>query len=261
MTLSRKDNLCHLGLAAALVNELETQVAPLADPNKTAANLIVETAADNLVATGANQAGALALTAQTSRFTTVAAGTGALLPASLAGLEITIINHGANPLTVYPSLAASDAAATIDDVATATGVQIMPNSVVLFWCPSAGLWYTEGLATGYYNASGVGGAAFQTFSSQTGVVAHAGGGQANATQVVAMQVQVSTVASAGDSIKLPPSQAGLELVIVNNGANSMNVFPATGEQINGGGANAAVAQAAAAVTFYMCFVSGSWVTK
>ena len=259
MTLARKDNLCHVGLSPFVVNELETQVAPLADPTKTAANLILETASDLLTATGANQAGALALVSQTNRLTTVAAGTGVLLPTSVAGLEITIINHGANPLQVYPSLAASDAAATINDVATATGVTMMPNSTVLFWCSSAGLWYTEGLASGFYNASGVG--AFQTFSTQTGVVAHAGGGQGAATQITAMQVQVSTVATTADSVKLPASQPGLEIVLVNNGANSMNVFPATGEQINGGGANVAAAQAAAAVTFYMCFVTGSWVTK
>jgi hypothetical protein len=70
MTLARKDNLIHLGLQAHLVNELETQVAPLADPSKTAPNLIQESAQDSIIANpGGGQANATRLTAQTSRIT------------------------------------------------------------------------------------------------------------------------------------------------------------------------------------------------
>ena len=98
-------------------------------------------------------------------------------------------------------------------------------------------------------------------STQTGVTAHATGGQANATQLTASQVQVSTVASLNDSVKLPPSQAGLQITIVNNGANSMQVFGTGSDTINGVAAGTGVAQAAAAVTIYYCFVAGNWVTK
>ena len=64
MTLPRKDNLIRLGLHPYLVNELETQLAPLADPSKTAPNLIQETAQDNIIAnSGGGQANAIRLTA------------------------------------------------------------------------------------------------------------------------------------------------------------------------------------------------------
>jgi hypothetical protein len=225
MTLARKENLIHLGLQAHLVNELETQVAPLADPSKTAANLIVETANDNLTATGSTQATALALAAQTNRITTVAAGTGVLLPASLPGLEITIINHGANPLQVYPSLAASDAGATIDDVAAASGVSQMQGSTCLYWCSSAGLWYTEGLGTGYAGS-------LQTLSFADGLVANSGGVQAGATPITSSIARFTTVGGAGYSSVLPPAAGGLNITVINAGANVMNVFPAGSDQIN-----------------------------
>src|SRR6516164_3417501 len=159
MTLTRKDNLVHLGLAAPLANELETQVAPLADPHLTAPNLIQETAADGVVAhAGGGQANATPIITQTTRVTTVASpGDSIVLPASQPGLELIIINHGLNPMQVYGL--GSD---TINDVAAATGVSQMQGSVVIYTCVTAGAWYTEGLATGY--ATGNGGA-FQTFSS------------------------------------------------------------------------------------------------
>src|SRR5262245_24256050 len=125
MTLSRKDNLIRLGLHPHLVNELETQLAPLADPGKTAPNLIQETAQDNIIANpGGGQANATRLTAQTSRVATVAApGDSVLLPPSLPGLELVVINRGVNPMQVFG--AGPD---TINDVAAAGGVSQMANS-------------------------------------------------------------------------------------------------------------------------------------
>ena len=49
----------------------------------------------------------------------------------------------------------------IDDVATTTGVSQMANSTVLYFCATAGNWYTEGLASGF-----VRGASLQTTSAQ-----------------------------------------------------------------------------------------------
>lgn len=74
-------------------------------------------------ATGADQAGAYALTTCSTEFTTVAASTGARLPA--AGLNVStgdilaVFNQGASTLSVYPpvgkkiGLAATDAAVSI----------------------------------------------------------------------------------------------------------------------------------------------------
>jgi hypothetical protein len=123
-----------------------------------------------------------------------------------------VINHGANSMQVF-GLATDQ----INDSAAATGVPQMPNSTVIYLCMTAGQWYTENIASGFVSGSGGG---FQTFATQTGIVAHAGGGQASATPITAMQAQVSVCATAGDSILLPPAKVGMEVTVVNNGAAS-----------------------------------------
>lgn len=60
------------------------------------------TVASGLVATGTTQANALPLGADNNSFTTVAAGTGAILPAMNPGDDITVYNGGANALLIYP---------------------------------------------------------------------------------------------------------------------------------------------------------------
>jgi hypothetical protein len=64
------------------------------------------TVANNLIATGNSQATALALGADTSRFTTVAASTGCILPAMNPGDSMEVINAGANALSLYPPVGA-----------------------------------------------------------------------------------------------------------------------------------------------------------
>jgi hypothetical protein len=56
----------------------------------------------NLTATGNSQGTALALPSDFNVFTTVAASTGAILPTSRTGDWLTVVNHGANTLSVYP---------------------------------------------------------------------------------------------------------------------------------------------------------------
>jgi hypothetical protein len=62
--------------------------------------------ATGLVATGASQGTALALTADINMFGTVAAGTGAILPTLNPSNNATVFNGGANPLLLYPPLGA-----------------------------------------------------------------------------------------------------------------------------------------------------------
>lgn len=72
-------------------------IAPLA------ATSINGTCAYGLTATGSTQGTAYAVAYDNNCFTTVAAGTGAILPASpIPGDEVFIANLGANALTVYP---------------------------------------------------------------------------------------------------------------------------------------------------------------
>ena len=80
-------------------------------------------------------------------------------------------------------------------------------------------------------------------SVQTGITAFASGGQASATAITADIAQVTTVATTDDSVKLPVAAVGMDITIINQGANSLNVFGQTGDGINAGGANAAYAVA------------------
>lgn len=66
------------------------------------AQAIQGTTANNLTATGSTQGTALALPADTCKFTTVAASTGAIIPPANPGDSGTIFNGGANALSLYP---------------------------------------------------------------------------------------------------------------------------------------------------------------
>lgn len=98
----------------------------------------------------------------------------------------------------------------------------------------------------------------KSISSETGVVATAGGGQANAYLVTAAKTKVTTVATIADSIKLPPAKAGAEYMIRNSGANSMQVFGTSPDTINAAATGTGVAQAAATSAVYFCPVDGEW---
>lgn len=95
-------------------------------------------------------------------------------------------------------------------------------------------------------------------SAVNGLTAKAGGGQSGATLCSADISRFTTVATAADSGLLPAALPGMALNVSNAGANSMNLFPATGEQINALGANAAFAVAAGKSVELYCAVAGQW---
>jgi hypothetical protein len=75
------------------------------------------------------------------------------------------------------------------------------------------------LGPGAPNPSGLPG-----FHAHYGVSARPGGGNSNATQLNGWLNTVTAVATANDSVMLPPGYAGMEITIINNGANSCTVF-------------------------------------
>lgn len=85
-----------------------------------------------------------------------------------------------------------------------------------------------------------------TYKGAAGITAFAGGGQANATILTAEINYIDTVATANDSVKLVVSALGKRVVIFNDGANAVNIFPASGGAIDALGANAAYSLAAGA---------------
>lgn len=71
---------------------------------------------------------------------------------------------------------------------------------------------------------------------------------------------ISTCANVGDATTLPAAVAGLEITILNNGANATDVFPASGDDA-GAGVNAAVSLAAAANITYIAIDGTTWFAK
>lgn len=210
--------------------------------------LLTESAATGITAfaTG-GQTSATALTAELNRVTTVATAADSVkLPASSPGLTILVENAGANAMQVFG--AGTD---TINGVATATGVSQMVGSVVLYTCYTAGAWFTEGLATGFSGS-------LQTLSFTPTTTAFSGGGQGSAVALPSMINRVSTVAAQGDSVKLPPSAVGLAIMVLNRGANPMQVFGAGTDTINGIATATGISQGVNTTATYVCSVSGNW---
>lgn len=100
-----------------------------------------------------------------------------------------------------------------------------------------------------------------TSGTQTGLTAHAGGGQTNGTLLNPGFNQFSTVTTAADSATLPTNVLGNTVVVTNNGASSMNVFPALGDSINALSANTALAVAAGATTVFYGTSATTWYSK
>src|ERR1035438_880355 len=61
------------------------------------------------------------------------------------------------------------------------------------------------------------------FGVSSGITALAGGGQPGATLLSQVISLVSIVATAGDSVILPVSSPGMELTVINGGANTLAI--------------------------------------
>lgn len=90
-----------------------------------------------------------------------------------------------------------------------------------------------------------------------GLVAKAGGGQAGATRLSIHVNEIGTVATAGDSVILPPAGSGLVVTIINNGASACDVFPGADGDL-GSGTNTAASLAPAAKITYHAYDDTNW---
>lgn len=219
-----------------------------------AGQLLGLSGSDGITATaGGGQGAAVQLTSEINRVTVVATAADSVkLMPSVAGMDIYIVNHGANPMQVF---AASGSGDTIDDIAGTTGVSQMPNSTVLYFCSVPGKWYTEGLATGFDKTSGL-----QTLSTADALTA-AGTNQGNALAISKMVNNCTTVGS-GTGVVLPASNQGMQIVVLNNGSNTLKIYPAGTEQINAlGASNPFTTAAAPNITILYCTAAGQWWTK
>lgn len=90
------------------------------------------------------------------------------------------------------------------------------------------------------------------------ITAFATGGQASATALTNSMNRITVCATAGDSVKVPASVAGMEIVVCNDGAAACDVFPATGDNINGLAANVQVSLKPGGSLLFTCEVAGTW---
>ena len=237
--------------------ELSWGVAPKF-ANLLLTGLLTESSAAAITANATqNQSSATQLTVEVNNVTTNAtAGNGVALPAAVAGLTILVANSTPRALQVYGNNASAD---TINGVATGTGVSQMANSIVLYTCivgGASGQWASEGLGTGYAGSN-------QTFSTADALSANSGAVQAGATPITTSLARFTTVGGANYSAALPASAAGLEITVINAGANTMTIWPnGASDTINGNNNASGIpyALSKSGVVTFACTVAGAWHT-
>jgi hypothetical protein len=89
---------------------------------------------------------------------------------------------------------------------------------------------------------------------QTANTGSAQGGNVIATEFY----EIAVCANPGDAVTLPTAVAGQLVIVVNNGAQSADVFPASGDKIDGGSANAAFSLASGANALLICQDGTDW---
>lgn len=144
-----------------------------------------------------------------------------------------------------------------------TGRFLVPSSSVA----SPALAFTTDLNTGIYrdtadnigfSAGGVAGIRYDGDGTDVLALHQADVGiTASATQTQGQQPlvssfnEVSTVTTTNDVVTLPTAAAFLWVTVINNGANTLQIFPATGDNIDGLGVNTSTTLAAGdSVTFF-----------
>ena len=91
-----------------------------------------------------------------------------------------------------------------------------------------------------------------------GIVAAAGGGQANATKLLNTINEVDTVVTANDSVMLPQAKPGISVAVINNTANACQVFGLGTDTINGVAYGTGVSLPANKTSLYYCATLGKW---
>lgn len=70
--------------------------------------------------------------------------------------------------------------------------------------------------------------------------------------------QVSVVANPNDTVTLPSAAAGMEIIVINSGANTLQVFPAAGDNL-GAGVDTATTQLTGVTNRYVAYDATNWV--
>jgi hypothetical protein len=97
--------------------------------------------------------------------------------------------------------------------------------------------------------------AFHVISGITASVTQAQGNGPLTAQIN----QVSTVGSDGDTVTLTAAVAGEFQVVMNNGANAMRIYPASGDDLGAGvDAKLTIDLAAGSMAIFFCYDATNW---
>ncbi|SRR6266446_3508933 len=102
---------------------------------------------------------------------------------------------------------------------------------------------------------------FFSESFADGIVATPSGNQATAFQLARQNNRITVVASQNDAVKLPPATAGLEVILINHGANPCQVFGSGSDTINDVAGSVGVSMMQNSAVLYLCFSNGAWYTE
>lgn len=78
--------------------------------------------------------------------------------------------------------------------------------------------------------------------------------------LISSRNEISTVANANDVVTMPSADEGREVVIVNNGANILQIFPSSGDDL-GSGVDTSVTLAAGSTVVYEAYDMTNWIQK
>lgn len=91
-----------------------------------------------------------------------------------------------------------------------------------------------------------------------GIIASVVQTQAGATALTNRINEVATVASTNDAVVLPAAVGGRSVIVINNGANTLQVFPASGDAINGGAVDASTTIASGNNINFVAYNNTTW---
>jgi hypothetical protein len=179
------------------------------------------------VTAGVNsQVSGTALTADYNIITTAAANpSGVVLPTATVGRRIIIVNKGANPINVFPATGAA-----IDALATNASTQIPVDGVLEFNAATTLRWYSYSaltLTSPLITTPSLVAAKVSTTANVTAGSSAQGQGPLTSDYNV-----ITSAASSPSGVTLPAATVGRKVLIVNKGANTVNVFPAAGAAID-----------------------------
>ena len=111
----------------------------LTSGNITTTGYIFASVGTGISAAGTVQGNATAITKQINVVSTVASGSGVILPTAVAGMTLYITNTTANSLLVYPA-----SGGVINSLATNTALTQAANSTIHYIAPTTTQWYSVG---------------------------------------------------------------------------------------------------------------------